>query len=145
MFDRCESPAPPPLEQCSAADEMFNSRFLRRLPRSPELEAYRNALPVSFNQRIYEAMWGRTEFVSTGTLRNYDGEHLLDRLNGARTLFVTGQYDEARPETVGKFAARVPGSEFAVVPGASHSISIDRADEIISLVSLWLRRTDLKI
>jgi proline iminopeptidase/L-proline amide hydrolase len=132
-LDKCESPAPPPAEQCSAADEVFNSRFLRRLPRPVELEAYRNSLPMPFNQRIYEAMWGRTEFVSTGTLRNYDGEHLLERLTGARTLFVTGQYDEARPQTVQSFAARLAGSELAVIPGAGHAISIDRPDELVGL------------
>lgn len=142
MLDNCGRPAPPPAEQCSAADKVFNSRFLRRLPRTLELDAYRNALPVSFNQRIYEAMWGRTEFVSTGSLRNYDGEHLLDRLNGARTLFVTGQYDEARPQTVQMFAARVPGSELAVIPGAGHAIPNDRPDELVAVVSHWLKRND---
>lgn len=142
MLRRCEASTPPSPEQCRAADEEFNSRFLRRRPRPPELETYRSNLPLPFNQRIYEAMWGRTEFVSTGSLRTYDGEHLLRRLHGPRTLFITGQYDEARPATVEQFARQVPGAEFAVVPGASHSISIDRPDELLALVALWLRRND---
>ena len=143
ILNDCEGTAPPPAEQCTAAGEVFNSRFLRRLPRTPEHEAYRSALPVPFNERMYEAMWGRTEFVSTGTLRTYNGEHLLDRLNGSRTLFVTGQYDEARPQTVQRFATRLKGSEFAVIPGAGHSIPNDRPDELVALVSHWLRRADL--
>jgi proline iminopeptidase/L-proline amide hydrolase len=142
MLRRCESGRPPPPEQCAAADEVFNSRFLRRQPRPPELEAYRSALPLPFNQRIYQAMWGRTEFVSTGTLRDYDGEPLLARLHGPRTLFITGQHDEARPETVAQFARQVPGSEFAVVPGSGHAIANDRPDELLALMSLWLRRND---
>lgn len=142
MLDNCEGSTPPSAEQCGAADEVFNSRFLRRLPRGPDLEAYRSALPVPFNQRIYEAMWGRTEFVSTGTLRNYDGEHLLNRLDGARTLFVTGQYDEARPLTVQTFANRLPDSELAVIPGAGHAIANDRPDELVAVVSHWLMRND---
>jgi L-proline amide hydrolase len=44
-------------------------------------------------------MWGPTEFSSTGTLRSYDGEPLLARLDGRHTLWIVGQYDEARPET----------------------------------------------
>jgi L-proline amide hydrolase len=142
MLRRCESIQSAPADQCAAADQEFNNRFLRRQPRPPELEAYRNSLPLPFNQRIYEAMWGRTEFVSTGTLRNYDGEPLLGRLHGPRTLFITGQYDEARPDTVAEFARRVPGSEFAVVPGSGHAIAIDRPDELLALVLLWLRRND---
>ena len=142
VMRRCELPSPPPAESCASADAVFNDRFLLRSPRPPELEAYRKSLPISFNQRIYEAMWGRTEFVATGTLRNYNGEHLLARLDGSRTLFVTGQYDEARPETVADFARRVAGAEFAVIPGASHSIAIDRPDELLALVALWLRRHD---
>jgi proline iminopeptidase/L-proline amide hydrolase len=55
-LQRCEGSPPPPADQCAAADEEFNSRFLRRQPRPPELEAYRSSLPVPFNQRIYEAM-----------------------------------------------------------------------------------------
>jgi proline iminopeptidase/L-proline amide hydrolase len=42
-------------------------------------------------------MWGKTEFVSTGSLRNYNGEPLLARLDARRLLWVTGQHDEARP------------------------------------------------
>lgn len=124
------------------ADEAFNGRFLQRHPRPAELEAYRSALPIPFNQRIYETMWGRTEFVSTGILRTYDGEHLLARLPRERTLFITGQYDEARPETIADFARQAPGAEFAVIPGASHSISIDRPEELLAIVQLWLRRQD---
>ena len=32
--------------------------------------------------RLYNAMWGSSEFVSTGTLKDYDGEPLLAKLDG---------------------------------------------------------------
>lgn len=144
MLTRCEGAAPPPAERCRAADEAFNSRFLRREPVPPAIEAYRRGLPSAHNDRIYQGMWGRTEFVSTGLLRDYDGEPLLARLDGRRTLFVTGQHDEARPETVADFARQVPGAEFAVVPGASHSISVDRPDELVMIVERWLARIDAR-
>jgi proline iminopeptidase/L-proline amide hydrolase len=141
-LEGCERVPTPPAEQCAAAEEAFNSRFLRREPRPREVQAYREALPIPFNERLYRAMWGPNEFVSTGTLRDYDGEHLLARLDGPRTFFVTGQYDEARPETVASFARRVPGAEYAVVPGAAHAIFIDRPQAMLALLSLWLRRND---
>jgi proline iminopeptidase/L-proline amide hydrolase len=142
MLNRCEGPRPPSAEQCSAAEEVFNKRFLMREPRRPEVQAYRNALPLPFNSKVYEAMWGKTEFVSTGTLRSYDGEHLLKRLDGRRTLFVTGEHDEARPATVAAFARRVKGSEFKVIPGAGHSIFNDRPVAIAAVLREWLKRHD---
>jgi proline iminopeptidase/L-proline amide hydrolase len=142
MLDRCERPRPPSAEQCTAAEEVFNKRFLMREPRRPEVQAYRDALPLPFNSKVYEAMWGKTEFVSTGTLRSYDGEHLLKRLNGPRTLFVTGEHDEATPATVGAFARRVKGAGFRVIPGAGHAILNDRPAPLISVIRPWLARHD---
>jgi proline iminopeptidase/L-proline amide hydrolase len=142
MLDRCERPRPPSPQQCSAAEAVFNERYLRGVPRTREVQAYLDALPMPFNQRVYETMWGRTEFVSTGTLRTYNGEPLLARLDGPRTFFVTGQHDEARPATVAGFAARVPGSEFAVIPGAAHGIFNDNPEPLLFLLARWMRRHD---
>ena len=87
-------------------------------------------------------MWGASEFVATGSLRYYDGERLLQRLDGPRTLFLVGQYDEARPVTSAAFADRVPGSELAVIPGAAHATFSDRPDETVAILRAWLRRQD---
>jgi len=138
----CDRPSPPPAEQCEAATEEFYARFLHRRPRSPEAAAYRAALPIPFNTRIYQAMWGRTEFVSTGTLRDYDGEPLLARLDGPRTLFVVGQHDEARPATVHDFSVRTPGSAFAVIEDAAHGIFNDNPQAFIALLRRWFARND---
>lgn len=142
-LDKCETASPPPEAQCAAATDEFYANFLLRGVQSAEIAAYRKASPgLPFNEAIYEAMWGKTEFVSTGTLKDYDGEPLLARLDGPRTLFVCGQYDEARPETLGGFAHRVPGAEFAVVPGAGHATVLDRPEECIALLRGWMRRHD---
>jgi proline iminopeptidase/L-proline amide hydrolase len=57
-------------------------------------------------------------------------------------LFIDGQYDEARPATLGVFAARVPGAEFAVIPGAAHGFLNDRPEEGLGILRPWLRRQD---
>ena len=141
-LDRCDTPAPPTKEACDTATGAFYAAFNGREEASDGMIAYRTQSGRGWNPRLYEAMWGKTEFVSTGTLKDYDGEPLLARLNGERTLFIAGQYDEARPETVGGFAARVPGAEFAVVPGAAHGIFNDRPAETIALLRGWLARQD---
>ncbi len=128
------------MDRCDAASTQFYARYVRREPVSEAARAYRETMPRTPSP-TYQAMWGRTEFVSTGTLRDYDGEPLLTRLNGARTLFIAGQHDEARPETVGRFAA-VAGAEFAVIPGAAHATLGDRPNETNALLRAWLRRMD---
>jgi proline iminopeptidase/L-proline amide hydrolase len=142
MLTACESRRPPPAAQCEAATDVFNARFLRRAPLTPQQQAYRAALPTPFNTRIYEAMWGKTEFVSTGTLRHYNGEPLLARLDAGQVLWVTGQHDEARPATVHDFAVRTPGSSFAVIEDAAHGIFNDNPESFIALLRRWFRRHD---
>lgn len=129
--------------ECGRATDAYYSRFLRREPQSDGMHAYEAAHPgLNFNLRIYEAMWGSSEFVSTGSLRNYDGEPKLSKLNGPRTLFVDGQYDEARPATVSAFAARTPGAAFAVIPDAGHLFYQDSPEEALGILRPWLRKQD---
>lgn len=70
----------------------------------PAIAAYRDALPAPLAEGLYNHMWGRAEFTCTGTLKDYDGQPLLEQLDPKRTLFVAGQNDEARPATVANFA-----------------------------------------
>jgi proline iminopeptidase/L-proline amide hydrolase len=139
---QCDPPAPI-TPACERATDAFYASFLARLPRPEGYKAYVAAHPaLRTNQRLYETMWGSSEFVSTGTLRDYDGEPLLAKLNGPHALFIDGQYDEARPSTLGAFAARVAGAEFAVIPGAGHAFILDRPEEALGILRPWLGRQD---
>jgi proline-specific peptidase len=138
----CDPPRPV-TPACDKATDRFYASFLAREPRSDAAAVYASAHPaLRLNRALYETMWGSSEFVSTGTLRNYDGEPLLARLDGPRTLFVDGQYDEARPVTLGAFAARVPAAEFAVIPGAGHVFYRDRPEQALGILGPWLTRQD---
>lgn len=135
-------PAPQP-PVCDRATTAFYATFNGRVPDGPAMTAYRRtAAGRGSNQELYQTMWGSTEFVATGTLKDYDGEPLLSRLDGRRTLFICGQYDEARPATLEGYARRVPGAEFAVVPGGSHGFPVERPEEARALLSRWLVRQD---
>jgi proline iminopeptidase/L-proline amide hydrolase len=141
-LSRCESSAPPPKDECDIATAAYNSSFLQRTPLSKAATAYVSPQNQGFNARIYEAMWGPTEFASTGTLKHYDGEPLLARLQGARTLLLVGQFDEARLGTAADYVDRVAGMEFAVVPGAAHRMFRDRPDETVAIIRAWLGRNE---
>lgn len=142
----CEGATPPAPAVCDDATEVFYRHYNRREDAPPAMrEAARAPGNRGFNQRLYETMWGKSEFVATGTLRDYDGLPLLARLDGRRTLFMVGQYDEARPATVLDFAARVPnGAEVAVIPGAAHGTLSDRPVETIGVLRGWLARHDTR-
>lgn len=138
----CDPPRPV-TPACEPATQQFYAAFNGRMKPTAEQMAYYQAHSgKGFNPKIYNAMWGSSEFVSTGSLKDYDGEPLLAKLDGRRTLFLCGQYDEARPATLLGFAGRVPDCEFGVVPGAAHGIFTDRPTETLGLLRPWLRRQD---
>ena len=80
-----------------------------------------------WNQVIYEHMWGPTEFHATGNLIDFDLSDQLFKID-IPVLFITGEYDEARPETIFKFHKMIPSSEFIVIKDVAHA-SLSRAPE----------------
>jgi proline iminopeptidase len=86
-------------------------------------------------------MWGPSEFVSTGTLRDYDRIHRLPELR-LPVMFLVGEYDEARPNAVTTYQALVPGSVVEVIPGAGHAVNVDAAAEFNVALSRSLRSVE---
>ncbi|MCD1621743.1 proline iminopeptidase-family hydrolase [Citromicrobium bathyomarinum] len=139
----CETDAPPPAEQCAAATDAFYAEFNRREPATAALRAYSERIGgQGFNPVIYNAMWGPSEFRSKGSLKTYDAVPLLGEIDGSRTLFLIGQYDEARIDTVQDYVKMTPGAEFGVVPGAAHGFFTDRPMESEAILRAWLARHD---
>ena len=141
LLYRCDTPGAADEAECEAATEAFYRRHIQLYDPAPEIAAYRAALPRSFNAAIYNHMWGRAEFTGSGTLKDYEGTPLLARLNGAHTLFVTGEADEAIPETVEAFASQA-GADFAVVPDAAHFAMSDNPQAYLAILRPWLLKQD---
>lgn len=120
-----------------AANEVFMAQFLSR--RMPELRKSADcaASPRAFNSELYEYMWGPSEFVSTGTLRDYDRIGRLREI-GIPTMFLVGEYDEARPETMREFQALVPGSVVKVIPDAAHLVNVDQTEAFNQAIAEFL-------
>ena len=144
----CEGNNRPPVETCRAAEAAFSAAYARRPdapPRSVEARAYsKRTQGKGFNEKLYNAMWGPSEFSARGSLVGYDATPLLAKIDGKRTLFMIGQHDEARLETVRDFVSLTPGAELAVVPGGSHASMSDRPVEIEGLLRGWLARKDAR-
>ena len=88
---------------------------------------------------IYNYMWGPSEFTSTGTLRDFDNHQTLKNIT-VPVLFTTGEFDEARPETVKKFSEMVPNAYLIVIEGAGHSTSNDNRPALIKAIKQFLKK-----
>lgn len=90
---------------------------------------------------MYEYMWGPSEFVATGTLRDYDR---IDGLWELRlpTLFVRAEFDEMSDETVRQYTSMVEGSEYVTIPGAAHNIYVDQPAEFDRVLTEFMLATE---
>jgi len=108
-----------------AALGVFYQHFVaRKLPWSIDIDS----TFAQMGTNIYEFMGGPSEFTITGMLKNYDR---TDRLKEIKipTLFITGEFDEARPSTVKYYQSLVPGSQFVIIGGAAHLTMHDKPYE----------------
>ena len=123
-----------------AANDVFMSKFLRRTPReSRDLPACAARPPG--DSGLYEYMWGPSEFVSTGTLRDHNRIDRLPELD-LPTLFLVGEYDEARPETMREFQALVPTSSVEVIPDAGHASHVDQPEAFNAAILEFLAEVE---
>jgi len=144
ILKACESTSPPTPEQCDSAYNMLYSEFYNRPHPNKKAVDYTAKIGGNgFNSKIYHAMWGASEFSSTGTLKSYDAVSLLKKINGERTMFLVGQYDSARIDTIQDFVAQTSGAELGVVPGASHGFINDRPIATEAILRGWFKRNDL--
>ena len=108
----------------AAASEVFYERHVFAGERPPPPEECEGA---PGNAYIYEYMWGPTEFNATGTLIDFDVTPDLGKID-VPVLFIAGEYDEARPETLASFSERIADARLEVIPGVAHA-SIAKAPE----------------
>ena len=120
-----------------AALEEFYGRYVWRHPVQADLDS----LMSTVNEGIYNYMQGPSEFTITGTLKRYDGTRLLKDVT-VPTLYTVGEFDEADPRTIKRFAQMTPGAQVVVLPGAAHLTPWDARDESIRTVRAFLRAAD---
>ncbi len=122
------------------ANEVFDKNFgVRTTRRTSELDT----APPKGSEFIYNYMWGPTEFTATGTLLHYDRVQSLKTIT-VPTLFITGEFDEARPATVRYFQSLVPHSKFVVIPGAGHGTMHDNLSANLAAIKGFLAENDQK-
>lgn len=120
-----------------AATDSFYARHVRRLPTVDEPRC----AGVASNDTIYRQMWGPTEFLSTGSLRTWSRAADLGAI-AQPTLFITGEFDEARPTTLEEFRRTMPNAQLVVIPGAAHAAMREKPVDYVSAVRAFLQRVE---
>lgn len=93
------------------------------------------------SQVIYEYMWGPQEFFATGTLLDFDITARLHEID-VPVLFMTGEFDEARPETVAGFQKLIPGAQFTVIRDAGHATLSKQPVQYLSVLKNFLESVE---
>lgn len=123
-----------------AANDSFNVRYgARNKPSNPSPQCTH----LKRNRQLYNYMWGPTEFTCTGTLRNFDRFPRLKELK-LPVLFVAGEFDEARPETMLEFQKQVPGSKVEITKGAGHAQLNDNPLDYTNSIARFLKSLEKK-
>lgn len=112
-----------------AAINAYYQHFMaRKLPWSPDIDS-----SISQMGKSYQYMWGPSEFNATGPLRTFDRTNRLGEIK-VPTLFLAGEFDEARPSTVKYYQSLVPGAKFELIKGAAHLTMQDKPEETNKVV-----------
>ena len=115
----------------------FNTRHVLR--NKTELKKKR---PKNDNgAKIYQHMWGHSEFQATGTLKHLDRAKDLPKIR-VPTLFVCGEHDEATPRTQRRYHAQVKDARLEVIPNASHLITKEKPATLNRIVGRFLAQND---
>ena len=123
-----------------AAVDSFYSRHLSRkswpYEATPECEGV-----GKFNSEVYNYMWGPTEFTATGTLLDFDRTEDLDQIKEP-ILFIAGEYDEARPETMYEYQKLSGNAQVEIIKNSAHSTVVDQPERVTEVISSFLKNIE---
>jgi proline iminopeptidase len=122
------------------AIKIYYEKFVaRKLPWSPDIDSSFSKMGIN----VYTYMGGPSEFTMIGPLKDYDRTKRLPEIK-IPTLFISGEFDEARPYTVKYYAGLVKGSKFEIIKNAAHMTMQDNAAENLKVINDFLDALESK-
>jgi len=106
-------------------------------PYPPEVESTIEA----YSPIVYETMWGPSEFSPTGNLRDFDRSDVLSGLE-IPVLLTAGRFDEARPETIERFARSAQNSEVRIFENSAHVAMVTEPEAYIEALRGFLNEAE---
>lgn len=125
------------------AERVFYLRHVCRLDPYPEY-VQRTFDKLAANPEVYYTMQGRSEFVMTGKLKDWD---ITDRLGEIKvpTLVTSGRYDEATPLIAGSVHHGIPGSEWVIFEESSHMAHAEEPERYMAVLDDFLTRVESRL
>jgi proline iminopeptidase len=111
------------------------------LTRKKPMSADMDSTFAQIGMNVYQHMWGPSEFTATGNLKNYDRTEALKQIR-VPTLFISGEFDEARPATVQYYTDQIPGARHALIQGSAHLTMQDAPEQELKAITNFL--TDIE-
>lgn len=119
-----------------AAADAYDKQHICMLDPWPDFVLASEEAP---NMAIYRQMWGPSEFIARGSLRDFDLTPELPQLN-IPVLFTCGEFDESRPATVARHQRLTPRGELAYFPGASHMHHVEQPEKFLAVLADFFAR-----
>ncbi|ETA49462.1 proline iminopeptidase-family hydrolase [Ponticoccus alexandrii] len=120
-----------------AASDVYYQRHVCRCEPWPDF-VRRTFDWVDRDPTVYHTMWGPTEFLGTGSLKNWTVEDRLAQIN-VPTLVVTGAFDEATPHAAEMFSTLIPDVHWRIFGQSSHMPHVEEEAAYMSAVDAFLR------
>jgi len=120
-----------------AALTEFYGKYVWRHPDSVNLDSTFKTV----SEPVYNYMEGPSEFTITGTLKTYDATPFLKDVK-VPVLYTVGEFDEANPKIVKRFASMTPGSRYFLIPGSAHLSEWDNPQAMNQEIRKFLRDVD---
>lgn len=121
--------------QFNEAQKEYYQRFVYGMQTLPE-PCIRSGKKM--NGDIYRYMWGPTEFIVTGTLKNFDPSDQLKNIS-LPTLFLCGRDDEATPEACEQFAVLMSNARTVVLEKSAHHAHWTETEKYMQTVRNFLK------
>jgi proline iminopeptidase len=115
-------------------DDLYPKMICRIQPwPEPVTRAFRHA-----NDKIYDQMQGKSEFLVTGNLKDWERWDRLHEIK-VKALTIGAQYDEMDPDDMRKMATLMPNATNAYCPSGSHLCMWDDQEVYFKQLLKFLR------
>lgn len=92
---------------------------------------------IKTNKEIYELMWGKSELFGTGTLKDWNVENKLCKVD-VETLIISGKYDESTMHINDVMEKGIPNSKRVVLNNSHHAGYVEEPEETIKALKAFI-------
>jgi L-proline amide hydrolase len=117
----------------------YDLHVCRVVPNPPEVE--RTNEFMNQDSHVYNVMNGPSEFICTGTLRDWTVADRVHRIK-TPTLLASGRFDEATPATMQPFLDGIPDVRWVIFEHSSHMPFVEEPEYYLEVVEQFLAEHD---